>query len=133
MRVEFKSKTVVHFDQYKAAFASALVANYGPVDTVAINALTVFDFFYAHPLFWLHCSRSVCYLHDKKPHVEPDQKPRGGSPLADQPHTPEISARFAYGRQRDLNNALDEKFWDWRTLLGSQRPLPLVRVADDED
>jgi hypothetical protein len=50
VRVEFKSKAVVHFDQYKAAFASASVANYGPIDTVAINALTVFDFFYAH---WL--------------------------------------------------------------------------------
>ena len=48
VRVEFKSKAVVHFDHHKAAFASASLADNGAVYTVAINALTVFDVVYAH-------------------------------------------------------------------------------------
>jgi hypothetical protein len=50
VRVEFKSKAVVHFGQHKAPIASASLADNGAVHTVAINALTVFDVVHAHPL-----------------------------------------------------------------------------------
>jgi hypothetical protein len=67
VRVEFKSKVVVHFDQHKALIASASLADNGAVHTVAINALTVFDVVHVHPLFapdarasdWLRCRRGV--------------------------------------------------------------------------
>ena len=42
MRVEFKSKAVVHFDQQNAPPASASLADNGAVHTVANNALTLF-------------------------------------------------------------------------------------------
>ena len=50
MRVEFKSKAVVHLDQHKAPIASASLADNGSVHTVAINALTVFDVVHAYQL-----------------------------------------------------------------------------------
>jgi hypothetical protein len=50
VRVEFKSKAVVHFDQYKTPIASASLADDGAVHTVAINALTVFYVVNAHRL-----------------------------------------------------------------------------------
>jgi hypothetical protein len=49
VRVEFKSKAVVHFDQHKAAIANASVADNGAAHTIAINALTVFDVVHTHP------------------------------------------------------------------------------------
>jgi hypothetical protein len=56
VRVEFKSKAVVHFDQHKAPLASASLADNGAVHTVTNNALTVFYVVYAHPrLFYLLC------------------------------------------------------------------------------
>jgi hypothetical protein len=140
VRVEFKSEAVVHFDQHKAAFASASVDNYGSTDTVAINTLTVFDFFYAHPLFLAPLLGEASYT--TKSRVSNPTKSRVADRRWRINHTRQKSAHgrshfrntaIAYGRQRDLNNSLDEKFWDWRTLLGSPQPLPLVRVADDED
>jgi hypothetical protein len=50
LRVEFKSKAVVHLDQHKAPIASASLADNGSVHTVAINALTVFDVVHAYQL-----------------------------------------------------------------------------------
>jgi hypothetical protein len=47
LRVEFKSKAIVHFDQHKAPTASASLADNGAVHTVAINALT--DVVRTHP------------------------------------------------------------------------------------
>jgi hypothetical protein len=54
VRVEFKSKTVVHFDQHKASFASASLADNGAVHTIAINALTLFDVVFANPVVFAH-------------------------------------------------------------------------------
>jgi hypothetical protein len=50
LRVEFKSKAVVHFDQYEVPIANASFADNGSVHTVAIHPLTVFDIVYAHHL-----------------------------------------------------------------------------------
>ena len=50
VRVEFKSKAVIHFHQRKAPIARASLADNGAIHTVAINALTVFDVVHAHPL-----------------------------------------------------------------------------------
>jgi hypothetical protein len=49
VRVEFKSKAVVHFDQHNTPAASASLADDGTVHTVTNNALTVFYVVYAHP------------------------------------------------------------------------------------
>jgi hypothetical protein len=48
VRVEFKSKAVVHFDQQKAALASASFLNNCSVYTVAANALAVCELVYTH-------------------------------------------------------------------------------------
>ena len=50
VRVEFKSKAVVHFDQHKALIASASLADNGTVHTVAFNALTIFHVVHDHPI-----------------------------------------------------------------------------------
>lgn len=50
VRIKFKSKAVVHFDQHKAALRSASLADNCTIHTVAIDALTVFDVVYTHPL-----------------------------------------------------------------------------------
>jgi hypothetical protein len=54
VRAEFKSKAVVHFDQHKASFASASLADNDAIHTIAINALTVFDVVFAHPVVFAH-------------------------------------------------------------------------------
>jgi hypothetical protein len=50
LRIEFKRKAVVHLDQHEAPIANASFTDNGSVHTVAINALTIFDVVYAHPL-----------------------------------------------------------------------------------
>ena len=60
MRVEFKSKAILHFDQDKPPFACASLAYNGAVHTVAINALTVADVIYVHLLAeGLHCPSPI--------------------------------------------------------------------------
>jgi hypothetical protein len=49
VRVEFKSKPVVHLDQYKAPIPSASLPDNGSVHAMAIDALTVIDVVRAHP------------------------------------------------------------------------------------
>jgi hypothetical protein len=50
VRVEFKSKAVVHFYQHKASITNTPLTDNGAVHAVAINTLTVFDVVNAHPL-----------------------------------------------------------------------------------
>ena len=48
MRVEFKSKAILHFDQDKPPFACASLAYNGAAYTVAINTFNFFDVAFAH-------------------------------------------------------------------------------------
>lgn len=48
MRVEFESKTVLHFDEHKAAIAGSSLAYNGAVHTVAIYAVTFANVINAH-------------------------------------------------------------------------------------
>ena len=50
LRVEFKRKAVVHLDQHNRPIASVSLSDNGPVHTIAINTLTVFDVVHTHPL-----------------------------------------------------------------------------------